>query len=52
MGTLFQTNKILELSLEETFEDLRGKGLWKKETPIEIYREIMGVPLSVVWENL
>jgi HAD superfamily hydrolase (TIGR01549 family) len=51
-GTIFQTNKILELSLEETFEDLRSKGLWKKKTPIEIYREIMGVPLSVVWENL
>jgi len=51
-GTLFQTDKILERSLEETFADLRQKGLWEKETPIEKYRQIMGVPLSVVWETL
>lgn len=51
-GTLFQTDKILEISLEETFEELRRKGLWEKETPIEKYRQIMGVPLSVVWETL
>ncbi|MBS4174404.1 HAD hydrolase-like protein [Bacillus sp. FJAT-49736] len=51
-GTLFQTDKILEISLEETFADLRKKGLWEKETPIKKYRDIMGVPLSVVWETL
>ncbi len=51
-GTLFQTDKILEISLENTFEELRRKGLWEKETPIENYRQIMGVPLSVVWETL
>jgi phosphoglycolate phosphatase-like HAD superfamily hydrolase len=51
-GTLFQTNRILELSLEETFELLRGKSLWDKETPIDIYRRIMGVPLPAVWETL
>lgn len=51
-GTLFQTNKILEISLKETFDHLRTMDLWKKETPIEIYREIMGVPLPVVWETL
>lgn len=51
-GTLFQTDKILEISLEETFQELRQKGLWEKETPIEKYRQIMGVPLSVVWETL
>jgi len=51
-GTLFQTNKILELSLQETFDYLRSLNLWEKETPIERYREIMGVPLSVVWKTL
>jgi phosphoglycolate phosphatase len=51
-GTLFQTNKILEMALEETFTNLRDKGLWKEETPIENYREIMGVPLKTVWEIL
>jgi phosphoglycolate phosphatase-like HAD superfamily hydrolase len=51
-GTLFQTNKILEISLEETFKNLRALNLWEKETPIEKYREIMGVPLPVVWETL
>lgn len=51
-GTLFQTNKILEISLEDTFNQLRTMQLWEKETPIEKYREIMGVPLPVVWENL
>jgi adenosylhomocysteine nucleosidase len=51
-GTLFQTDKILELSLEETFNYLRSTNLWDKQTPIEEYREIMGVPLQVVWETL
>jgi adenosylhomocysteine nucleosidase len=51
-GTLFQTNKILELSLEETFRYLRTESLWNGPAPIEKYREIMGVPLPVVWETL
>lgn len=51
-GTLFQTDKILELSLEDTFNDLRSRDQWDGETPIEKYREIMGVPLSTVWETL
>jgi len=51
-GTLFQTDKILELSLEDTFNYLRSSNLWDKKTPIEEYREIMGVPLPVVWETL
>lgn len=51
-GTLFQTDKILEISLEETFLYLRSKGLWNKPAPVEEYRAIMGVPLQVVWETL
>ena len=51
-GTLFQTNLILEPALEATFEQLRQKGQWNGLTPIEKYREIMGVPLPVVWETL
>lgn len=51
-GTLFQTNLILEPALEATFEQLRQIGEWTGITPIEKYREIMGVPLPVVWENL
>lgn len=51
-GTLFQTNKILEDSLEDTFHHLKKMNLWEKETPIEKYREIMEVPLPVVWETL
>lgn len=51
-GTLFQTDKILELSLEDTFNYLRSTNLWDEKTPIEEYREIMGVPLPVVWETL
>ena len=51
-GTLFQTNLILEPALEATFEQLRQKGQWIGTTPIEKYREIMGVPLPVVWETL
>lgn len=51
-GTLFQTDKILEISLEETFHYLRSKGLWDKQAPVEEYRKIMGVPLQVVWETL
>ncbi len=51
-GTLFQTNLILEPALDATFDVLRSKGLWQGETPIEKYREIMGVPLPVVWETL
>lgn len=51
-GTLFQTDKILELSLDDTFEHLRQIGEWDTETPIEKYREIMGVPIQIVWETL
>ncbi|MDV2682757.1 HAD hydrolase-like protein [Alkalihalophilus lindianensis] len=51
-GTLFQTDKILELSLDDTFNHLRSLNKWDAETPIEKYREIMGVPLPKVWETL
>lgn len=51
-GTLFQTDKILELSLDDTFDHLRSLQLWDTVTPIEKYREIMGVPLPKVWETL
>jgi adenosylhomocysteine nucleosidase len=51
-GTLFQTDKILEISLEDTFNHLRSLNEWDKETPIDKYREIMGVPLPKVWEAL
>ncbi|WP_262175939.1 HAD hydrolase-like protein [Saccharococcus sp. Marseille-Q5394] len=51
-GTLFQTDRILELALNETFEHLRSMDNWNGATPIEKYREIMGVPLPVVWETL
>ncbi|WP_425436475.1 HAD hydrolase-like protein [Paenibacillus herberti] len=51
-GTLFQTNKILELSLEDTFTYLKSRNEWSGGTPIQKYREIMGVPLPVVWETL
>lgn len=53
-GTLFQTDRILEISLEDTFEHLRLRGLWEKEapSPIDTYRTIMGVPLPQVWETL
>lgn len=51
-GTLFQTDRILELSLDDTFNHLRSLNLWDTVTPIEQYREIMGVPLPKVWEAL
>ncbi|SDM30493.1 HAD hydrolase-like protein [Sediminibacillus halophilus] len=51
-GTLFQTDRILALSLEETFQDLRNRTLWTGETPLEKYRSIMGVPLPEVWRTL
>lgn len=51
-GTLFQTNKILELSLEDTFNQLRLQNKWNDATPIDHYREIMGVPLPKVWASL
>ncbi|MEC1177810.1 HAD hydrolase-like protein [Metasolibacillus meyeri] len=51
-GTLFQTNLILEPALEATFDVLRANGEWSGATPIEKYREIMGVPLPVVWATL
>ncbi|MEK8129331.1 HAD-IA family hydrolase [Paenibacillus filicis] len=51
-GTLFQTNKILEVSLEDTFAYLRSLHEWSAGTPTQKYREIMGVPLPVVWETL
>ncbi|SFG57620.1 Phosphoglycolate phosphatase, HAD superfamily [Halobacillus alkaliphilus] len=51
-GTLFQTDKILELSLEDTFDQLRLQNEWNDATPIDQYREIMGVPLPKVWAAL
>ncbi|MEK3980910.1 HAD family hydrolase [Psychrobacillus sp. FSL K6-2836] len=51
-GTLFQTDKILELSLDDTFNHLRSLHKWDTVTPIDKYREIMGVPLPKVWEAL
>lgn len=51
-GTLFQTDKILETSLDDAFERLRSLNQWDAETPIQKYREIMGVPLPKVWETL
>ena len=51
-GTLFQTDKILEASLEGTFKFLRSQGLWDGPAPLETYRAIMGVPLPTVWETL
>ncbi|MEH7096935.1 HAD hydrolase-like protein [Neobacillus vireti] len=51
-GTLFQTDKILELSLDDTFYHLRSLNLWASNTPIDQYRKIMGVPLPQVWEAL
>nr|WP_240417134.1 HAD family hydrolase [Paenibacillus periandrae] len=51
-GTLFQTDTILELSLEDAFNQLRSLNKWDAATPIDKYREIMGVPLPKVWEAL
>ncbi|MEE6133461.1 MULTISPECIES: HAD hydrolase-like protein [Priestia] len=51
-GTLFQTDKILEISLDDTFNHLRSLNEWNAETPIDKYRNIMGVPLPKVWEAL
>lgn len=51
-GTLFQTDKILEISLDDTFNYLRSHDKWNAATPIDKYREIMGVPLPMVWETL
>lgn len=51
-GTLFQTDKILELSLEDTFNHLRSQNQWDSVTPIGKYRDIMGIPLPKVWETL
>lgn len=51
-GTLFQTGAILEQSLEESFSVLRERGDWQGPAPVEEYRNIMGVPLPVVWEAL
>lgn len=51
-GTLFQTGKILEQSLEEAFAVLRERGEWQGAAPIDEYRNIMGVPLPAVWEAL
>lgn len=51
-GTLFQTDRILEIALDDTFDRLRTLNLWASGTPIEKYREIMGVPLPKVWKEL
>ena len=51
-GTLFRTDLILERALDETFDHLRSEEKWIGPTPIDQYRNIMGVPLPVVWNTL
>ncbi|MDA5561246.1 HAD hydrolase-like protein [Exiguobacterium sp. MMG028] len=51
-GTLFRTDLILERALDETFDHLRSEEKWIGPTPIDQYRNIMGVPLPVVWTTL
>lgn len=51
-GTLFQTDTVLELSLDDTFTRLTALDLWDSDTPIAQYRKIMGIPLPKVWETL
>lgn len=51
-GTLFQTDKILELALNDTFDHLRLQNKWSNITPIDKFRKIIGVPLPKVWEEL
>ncbi|BCB03553.1 HAD hydrolase-like protein [Bacillus sp. KH172YL63] len=51
-GTIFQTNRILENALQDAFQYLRDQGMWKGAAPLDEYKEIMGVPLPVVWGTL
>ncbi|KPL58767.1 HAD family hydrolase [Rossellomorea vietnamensis] len=51
-GTLFQTDRILEASLHDTFQILRDEEMWEGDTPLETYRGIMGVPLTEAWRTL
>lgn len=51
-GTLFQTDRILELSLADTFRHLESRGYWDGPAPLKTYRDIMGVPLPRLWEIL
>ncbi|WP_347860991.1 HAD hydrolase-like protein [Salimicrobium sp. PL1-032A] len=51
-GTLFQTEMVLEYALEAVFADLKSEGKWEGEAPLDAYKDIMGVPLSVVWGTL
>lgn len=51
-GTLFQTNQVLEASLEDTFQKLRKINKWEGDAPLAEYQQIMGVPLPKVWETL
>lgn len=51
-GTLFQTEKILEESLNQTLKKLDELKIDYIDNPIEKYKELMGVPLDEVWRNL
>jgi len=51
-GTLFQTDKILELSLNDTFDHLRQLNKWDNTAPLDKFREMMGAPVPKIWEAL
>lgn len=51
-GTLFQTEKILEESLNQTLSYLDELQIYYIDNPIEKYKELMGVPLDKVWKDL
>ena len=51
-GTLFQTERILEESLNQTLSQLDKQQIHYIDNPVEKYKELMGVPLDEVWKNL
>lgn len=51
-GTLFQTEMILEESLNQTLQQLNGLGIHYITNPVDKYKELMGVPLDEVWKSL
>lgn len=51
-GTLFQTEMILEESLNQTLIELDRLEINYIANPVDKYKELMGVPLDEVWKNL
>lgn len=52
-GTLLQTEKLSTPAFQQTFAELRRRGIWHAETPDEsVLTNVLGMTLETLWDTL